>query len=115
MNDLASMHAVLAAFVGWLLVFVPAWVFPYSWRVIGWIAGACWAASAFVADLWTAYAGQLSVPILLWHWFASPSRWLAAALGIAEGTPGAALVAVAAGLTLGLFSAWTGHAFRLFR
>ena len=107
-------QAGIVLLVGWLLIFVPAWVFPYAWRGVGLVAGILWGAAPFVVDLWRRLLGEPNLLAMLWDVFGLPLELGVAGLGVGPGPLHGALTFIL-GLALGYGAAWTGNYFRLFR
>lgn len=100
--------------LAWLVIFVPAWIFPYAWRWIGAVLGAAWGLTPLLADLIRRSADGPDVVLFVASGIASPFTAGAAAVGLPTGGAALWLASLAGGILLGLLFAWTGYAFRLF-
>lgn len=105
---------VFALFLGWLLVFAVAWIFPHSWKRIGLVAGLLWGLGNVVPAIWQDKPGLLGLVAAFWSWGGLPLAVVSQSLGFAPGDAAAILMSLLGGMVLGFVSAWTGNFFRLF-
>lgn len=111
---LGLIPVIFALFLGWLLIFALAWIFPHAWKRIGIITGILWGLGPVIALIGQGRSGLMALVAAFWGWASLPFTMAAGAIGLGTNDMGTVLFSVVSGLILGIISAWTGNFFRLF-